>query len=97
MLRVRRLLAAPLSALTLSVALVGGPVAQAQVGQIGLVNVSVGNVTILEDVNLAVAANVAATVCGVAVQVGVIAQQLQDTGAFRCGRGNQRVLIEQAQ
>jgi hypothetical protein len=39
--------------------------------QDGLVNVIVGDVTIAEDVNVAVAANVAATVCD--VQVGPLA------------------------
>jgi hypothetical protein len=39
--------------------------------QDGLVNVAVGNVTILEDVNIGVAAQVAAAVCG--VKVGPVA------------------------
>lgn len=45
--------------------------AQPVVVQDGLVNVSVGNVTILKNVNVAVAAQVAAQVCG--VDVGPIA------------------------
>jgi hypothetical protein len=44
--------------------------------QSGLVNVSLGDVNVLNNVNLAVAANVAATVCGVAVPVAVLADQL---------------------
>lgn len=45
--------------------------------QDGLVNVAVGDVTILEDVNVGVAANVAAAICGVNVSdVNVLAEQL---------------------
>lgn len=39
--------------------------------QDGLVNVAVGNVTILENVNAGVAANVAAAVCGLQILVNV--------------------------
>lgn len=45
--------------------------AQAQPIQDGLVNVAVGDVTVLEDVNFGVAAQVAANVCG--VKVGPVA------------------------
>jgi hypothetical protein len=45
--------------------------AAAQPEQDGLVNVNVGDVTILEDVRVALAAQVAAQVCG--VQVGPVA------------------------
>ena len=44
--------------------------------QTGLVNVSLGDVDILNNVNLAVAANIAATVCGVNIPVAVLAQQV---------------------
>jgi hypothetical protein len=44
--------------------------------QNGLVNVSLGDVNVLNNVNLAVAANVAATVCGVNIPVAVLAAQL---------------------
>lgn len=44
--------------------------------QTGLVNVSLGDVALLNNVNLAVAAQVAATVCGVNVPVSVLAQQV---------------------
>jgi hypothetical protein len=46
--------------------------AEAQTRQDGLVNVNVGDVTILEDVNVGVVANVVANVCD-AVDVGPIA------------------------
>lgn len=45
--------------------------AQAQPQQNGLVNVNVGDVTILEDVNIGIAAQVAAQICG--VKVGPVA------------------------
>jgi hypothetical protein len=55
-----------------------------QVGQVGLVNVSLGNVTILRNVNVAVAANVIANVCGNNIGVGVLAQQIQTVGESSC-------------
>jgi hypothetical protein len=54
--------------------------AGAQPEQQGLVNVSVGDVTILEDVGVGVAANVAANVCGVQVNAAVIARQVVRNG-----------------
>ena len=80
---------AALSALILSIGLtVATPPAEAQ-DQFGLVNVSIGDITtgdILSNnqVNLGVAANIAANVCGIPVQVGVLSAQLQSTGSFRC-------------
>ena len=61
----------------------------AEAQQAGLVNVEIGDITtgnILSDNNVAigVAAQVAANVCGVTAQVGVIAAQVARTGAFRC-------------
>src|SRR3954466_1601691 len=44
--------------------------------QTGLVNISLGDVNLLNNVNLAVAANVAATVCGVNVPVSLLASQV---------------------
>lgn len=52
----------------------------AQPEQRGLVNVSVGDVTILEDVAVGVAANVAANICGVQVNAAVIAEQVVRNG-----------------
>ena len=53
--------------------------AAAQVAvQDGLVNVAVGDVTILEDVNVAVAAQVAANICGVKVGPVVLLGQAVD-------------------
>ncbi len=52
------------------------PAAVAQPQQEGLVNVTIGDVTILEDVGVGVAANVLANVCGVQVNAAVIAEQV---------------------
>ena len=53
--------------------------ASAQVEQDGLVNVNIGDVTILDDVNVALAAKVAANICG--VQVGPVVLLAQDVDA----------------
>jgi hypothetical protein len=68
---------------TLAALAVGGLVAfaapdaaEAQT-QNGLVNVNVGDVTILENVAVGVAANVAAQICGLEVgNIGIIARQV---------------------
>ena len=73
MLRARKLLAGVLATGTL--AFVAAPAAVAQ-PQTGLVNVMIGDVTILENVGVGVAANVAANVCGVQVNAAVIAEQV---------------------
>ena len=55
--------------------------ASAQPVQDGLVNVAVGDVTILEDVRVGLAAQVAAAICGVRVgPVAVLARQVDRTG-----------------
>jgi class 3 adenylate cyclase len=64
-------------------------VPEAQTTQTGLVNVGIGDIEtgdILSNnrVAVGVAANVAANVCGVTAQVGVIAQQIARTGNYRC-------------
>ena len=58
------------------------PAASAQVAvQDGLVNVAVGDVTILEDVNVALAAQVAANICGVKVgPVAVLGRAVDRSG-----------------
>ena len=49
--------------------------------QDGLVNVSVGNVNVLNNANIGVAANVVAQVCGVSVgPVAVLAEQVDRSG-----------------
>ncbi len=62
----------------------------------GLVNVQTGNITIAKDVNVDVAAQVAANVCGVTVQnVNVLASQVDQTGtpATVCTSNNEPVTI----
>ncbi len=65
--------------------------------QTGLVNVSLGDVALLNHVNLAVAANLAATVCGVTVPVAVLAQQVvAGSGAFTCNTTSGPLSVTQA-
>jgi hypothetical protein len=59
-----------------TLAVVAAPAAVAQPEQNGLVNVMIGDVTILENVGVGVAANVAANICGVQVNAAVIAEQV---------------------
>jgi hypothetical protein len=77
---VQRNIAALLVAGALSLGLVGPATAQVAI-QDGLVNVSVGDVTILEDVAVGVAANVVANICGLRVSnVAVLARQVDRSG-----------------
>jgi hypothetical protein len=64
---------------------VAGPASAANnSNQDGLVNVSLGDVTILQDVNIGVAAQVAATICGVKVgPVAVLGTAVDLSGATR--------------
>jgi hypothetical protein len=80
MTRTRRFAAALALGATLALPAAG---AGAQVAvQDGLVNVAVGDVTILEDVNVGVAAQVAATICGVKVgPVAALGQAVDRSGA----------------
>lgn len=69
-----------LSATALLVVGTAGPAAAARQQQNGLVNVAVGDITV-QDVNVGVAANVVAAVCGVAVgPVVLLATQVDRTG-----------------
>ena len=82
------------------VAVVGvGPGAAANnSNQSGLVNVSLGNLALLNDVNLAVAANIAATACNVAVPVAVLAQQvIANSGQFSCTTATDPLTVTQSQ
>jgi hypothetical protein len=70
----------------LSLGLVGPVAAQVVVGD-GLVNVQVGNVTILEDVNIGVAALIVATICDLQVgPINVLARSVDrgERGPFSC-------------
>lgn len=80
--------------------MVAGPATAANQAQQGLVNVAIGDITtgdILSEntVNLAVAAQIAANVCGVTVPVAVLAQQVFRTGGFSCSTATQTVDITQ--
>jgi hypothetical protein len=76
---------ATIGALCGSVLFVGALAAPAHAqNQDGLVNVVIGDVTILEDVRVGVAAAIAANVCGVKVgPVAVLATQVDQTGQER--------------
>ncbi|HSN38367.1 MAG TPA: hypothetical protein VLT34_18645 [Arthrobacter sp.] len=66
--------------------------------QDGLVNVAVGDVTILEDVNIGVAAQVAANICGVNVgPVAALGRAVDRSGDTRtvCTTGQDPVTIVQ--
>jgi outer membrane receptor protein involved in Fe transport len=76
------------------------PAGAANQAQQGLVNVAIGDIStgdILSNntVNVAVAANIAATVCGVTIPVAVLAQQVFRTGGFTCEGATQFVEITQ--
>jgi hypothetical protein len=63
---------------------IASPASAQPVDQDGLVNVNVGDVTILEDVNIGVAAQVAAAICGVKVgPVAVLGQAVDRSGDTR--------------
>jgi len=65
--------------------------------QTGLVNVSLGDVALLNNVNLALAANVAATVCNVTVPVAVLATQVVgQSGDYTCDTAAGPLTIDQA-
>jgi hypothetical protein len=84
--RVRKAVAATIVSSTMVLSM--APIASAQVVQDGLVNVNVGDVSILEDARIGVAAVVAATVCGVKVGPVVLLARRVDAS------GNERVVCE---
>jgi hypothetical protein len=92
---VRRSVAGFFTAASLAVAVPAG----AQIAiQDGLVNVSVGNVTILEDVRVGVAAQVVAQICGVQVgPVVLLAQRVDASGTTStvCRSENRPIRITQ--
>jgi hypothetical protein len=82
MLRTKRIVASVCATAAL-VASVGAAPAAAQQTQNGLVNVAIGDITI-QDVNVGVAAQIAANVCGVNVgPVAVLATQVDATNTQR--------------
>ena len=75
----RLIIAATGAALALSGGLLTSPANAAPLVTGGLVNVIVGDVTILEDVNVGAALGVAANICD--VNVNVLARQLRNEAA----------------
>jgi hypothetical protein len=96
--RTKLRLAALVGAVTMAIGLGAAPAASAQ-QQTGLVNVIVGDVTILEEVGIGVAANVAVNLCpGVQVNAAVLAiarQKNQQTVVCQTGEQNADVTITQ--
>lgn len=93
----RKLLPLILASL-LVVAVAPAAMAQNNSRQLGLVNVSTGDVDLLNGVNLAVAANVIATVCDVTIPVAVLAGQIVgDGGETYCEGTAAPITIEQSQ
>ena len=93
----QRNIAALVVAGALSVGLAGPAAAQVQVSD-GLVNVTIGNVTVLEEVRIGVAAQLVAQVCGVKVgPVILLATEVDATGEEQtvCRANNRPVTIEQ--
>jgi hypothetical protein len=58
-------------------------------------DITTGDILSNNTVNVAVAANIAATVCGVTVPVAVLAEQVFRQGGFTCSGATQFVDITQ--
>jgi hypothetical protein len=83
----KKRLAAALSVVALGVGAAVAPAASAApgggnnaIGQVGLVNVAVNDVNILNDVAIGVGVSVAANVCGTQVNAAVLAEQIIAAG-----------------
>ena len=100
MLSIKKTCAALFATALLAVGLAAPAGAANNSRQNGLVNVSVGDVSILNNANVGVAANVAAAVCGVNVgPVAILAVNTAATGTQHtvCTIGDQAVTLTQAQ
>jgi hypothetical protein len=94
---IQRSMVALLLAGALSLGLVGPAVAQVNVGD-GLVNVQIGNVSILNNLNIGVAAEIVAQICDISVSnVAVLAEQVDKSGKSRtvCTSNGQDIIITQ--
>jgi hypothetical protein len=81
----------------LSLGLAGSAAAQTTVGD-SLVSVAIGDIEVLNNANIGVAAEVAAQVCGVKVsQIAVLAEQVDRSGGTRtvCDSDQGPVVIRQ--
>jgi hypothetical protein len=85
MRKVRRLFAT-ITATAMMAFAVAGPAGAQPVNQDGLVNVSVGDIEVLNDANVAVAANLAATLCDIDVGPVALALLGQAVAVDRSGR-----------
>jgi hypothetical protein len=95
----KRLILSSVLALTMVLS-VGASTAAAQNNsrQAGLVNISTGDVALLNNVNLAVAANVLVTACDLTVALAAVAlQQVADTGSTTCTSATGPITIDQTQ
>jgi hypothetical protein len=93
----QRSIVALLVAGALSLGFAGPAPAQVQV-QDGLVNVAIGDIEVLNNANIGIAAEVAAQVCGVKVsQIAVLAEQVDRSGGTRtvCTTDQGPVIISQ--
>lgn len=91
---------ATLSATAMMAFAVAGPAGAQPVEQDGLVNVAIGDIEILNDANVGVAAQVAANVCGVKVgPVAVLGRAVDRSGETQtvCETDQGPVTIEQNQ
>jgi len=100
LLSIKKTCAALFATALLGVGFAGPASAANNSRQNGLVNVSLGDVSILDNANVGVAANVAAAVCGVNVgPVAILAVNTAATGTQHtvCTIGDQAVTLTQAQ
>lgn len=100
MLSIKKTCAALFSTALLAVGLAAPAGAANNSQQNGLVNVSIGDINILNNANVGVAANVAAAVCGVNVgPVAILAVNTAATGTQHtvCTIGDQAVNLTQTQ
>jgi hypothetical protein len=99
MFRIRKLGAAVIAAVTVALVAAVPALAANNSQQNGLVNVSVGDVSVLNNARIGVAAQVAASICGVNVgPVAVLAANVDATGTQRtvCDTANGPLTLSQA-
>ena len=99
MLSIKKTGAALFATAILGVGIAGPATAQNNQQQNGLVNVAVGDVNVLNNARIGVAAQVAAAICGVKVgPVAVLGTAVDASGETRtvCTIGNQTVTLTQA-
>ena len=98
-MRIRTKFVAGVACAAATLAFTAAPAAAANNSkQVGLVNLSVGDVDVLNDVNIGVAAGVAATICDLDVPVAVLAAQvIADGSETVCTTLAGPVVVEQSQ